>query len=756
MNFDRNLILSYLEEDNVQRAYFRVRPLLSPEGDIRQEALQLWPDEGGLRIVPDRREQHTFKLRMRTLGPYCVIDLRNQPAAADKIRTNKNYKPERGEVNQYILYSDTVHELPEHTFYQLMDGEAEQYQELAEEAITPLFFIQQGETLYGPIRKETPVQPEPAKETACTLFELPCPDGAVRRILCMEDAKPVDKPAPAAAGSVVQKPEAAAENAPALTTKFRKGEPQPAAEGKDEKLPIGESLQILDQTETHEETLRHLDQPVSESANLLRQRERQALAALPLRQKNVPLSGTPLIRKPLHVAAQQTKNRIQEVVSSQWRIGKFEPPAQNLPAGTAMRTVQNPVEAACASLREAWRSANAHEQLIDFLLSLEGVRTPLEAKLCNGESVTVMQRVLRQRLQDLEAERLTALCELDRAHRDLDAYKQELLTTLASNITRETGKLEKDRQTAAAQVDNLKSEINALMVQRDALLAKVNELNSSTLPEAVAKIATEAQMCLPTSGVPMRMHPVSGAAAELDELIARVTDACADSGVTADRNTVIALLALLAISPRIGVACPTPAAASTLLQNLAGALGWQSSYAHQYDPEQHPLVGMRPVDSTPAILATNLPNYAPVAGMTKLLLNCSAANLTRNAAYNVCQWPIVMLPPLPFISDQNGMDAAPVSANAIAQIVRKETVSDAELDAVLMPILSAAIPLSGGARKEMYRFVSVCAGLMEGGLPAAVDWGILLWIIPALEKGSKSEAAVKALLNEYPLSLSKL
>ncbi len=755
MNFDRSPILSYLEEDNVQRAYFRVRPLLSLEGDIRQEALQLWPDQGGLRIVPDRREQHTFKVRMRKLGSYCVIDLRNQPAEADKIRTNKNYKPERGEVNQYILYSDTVHELPEHTFYQLLEGEAEQYQELAKEAITPLFYIQQGETLYGPIRRETPVQPEPAKEAACILFELPCPDGAVRRILCMEDAKPVDQPAPAAAEPVVQKTEAAAENS-APITKSRKKEPRPTAEVKDEKLPIGEPLQILDQTETHEETLRQLDQPVSESANLLRQKEKQGLAAVPSQQKNVPLSGTPLIRKPLHVAAQQTKNRIQEVVSSQWSIGKYEPPTQNLPVGTAMRTVKNPVEAACASLREAWKSANAHEQLIDFLLSLEGVRTPLEAKLCNGESVTAMQRVLRQRLQDLEAERLTALCELDRAHRDLDAYKQELLTALASRITRETGKLEENRQTAAAQVESLKSEINTLMVQRDALLAKVNELNSSTLPEAVARITKEAQMCLPMPGVPLRMHPVSGAAAEQDELIARVTDACADSGVTADRNTVIALLVLLAISPRIGVACPTPAAASTLLQNLAGALGWQSSYAHQVDPEQHPLVGMRPVDSTPVILATSLPNYAPVAGVTKLLLNRSAANLTRNAAYDVCQWPIVMLPSLPFISDQNGTHAVPVSADAIAQVVRKETVSDAELDAVLMPILNAAMPLSGTARKEMYRFISVCAGLMEGGLPAAADWGILLWIIPALEKSSKNEAAVKALLNEYSLSFSKL
>ena len=122
MNFDRSLIFAYLEEDNIQRAYFRVRPLLTMDGDVRQEALALWPNEGGLRIVPDRNEQHTFKTRMRTLGSYCVVDLRGQPAEAGKIRTNKNFRPDRGEVNQYILYSDTVHDLTVLTFYQLVEG----------------------------------------------------------------------------------------------------------------------------------------------------------------------------------------------------------------------------------------------------------------------------------------------------------------------------------------------------------------------------------------------------------------------------------------------------------------------------------------------------------------------------------------------------------------------------------------------------------------------------------------------------------
>ena len=35
MNLDQELVFAYLEEDNVQRAYFRVRPLITCQGDIR-------------------------------------------------------------------------------------------------------------------------------------------------------------------------------------------------------------------------------------------------------------------------------------------------------------------------------------------------------------------------------------------------------------------------------------------------------------------------------------------------------------------------------------------------------------------------------------------------------------------------------------------------------------------------------------------------------------------------------------------------
>ena len=100
--------------------------------------------------------------------------------------------------------------------------------------------------------------------------------------------------------------------------------------------------------------------------------------------------------------------------------------------------------------------------------------------------------------------------------------------------------------------------------------------------------------------------------------------------------------------------------------------------------------------------------------------------------------------------------ASIISAASVQQLLEKPSVTDRELTDVLGPILKAAIPLSGAARKEMFRFISVCAGLMEGGLPVAADWGILLWIVPAIEKGTKLHADVKALLDEYPRSRSHL
>ena len=73
MDFSGRILLSYLEEDNIQRAYFRVRPLLTQDGAVTQAEIDTLPDEGYLRVVPDKNEQHSFKDRMRELGMITVV-----------------------------------------------------------------------------------------------------------------------------------------------------------------------------------------------------------------------------------------------------------------------------------------------------------------------------------------------------------------------------------------------------------------------------------------------------------------------------------------------------------------------------------------------------------------------------------------------------------------------------------------------------------------------------------------------------------
>jgi len=111
MTLPGKLTIGFLQEDNPQKSYFRVRPLLiQDEGGYHptENVKETYLEDGFIRIVPDKNEQSHFKTRMRTLGRYCAIDLRKHPGENDKIRPNKNHNGENGDRNAYIVYSDVI------------------------------------------------------------------------------------------------------------------------------------------------------------------------------------------------------------------------------------------------------------------------------------------------------------------------------------------------------------------------------------------------------------------------------------------------------------------------------------------------------------------------------------------------------------------------------------------------------------------------------------------------------------------------
>ena len=109
MALAEKIAIGFLEEDNPVKSYYRFKPLILDNADgyaPLQDVETLYPDECFLRIVPDKNESSRFKARMRRMGLYAMVALREHPDENDKIRPNKNYHGDDSEPNAYIIYSD--------------------------------------------------------------------------------------------------------------------------------------------------------------------------------------------------------------------------------------------------------------------------------------------------------------------------------------------------------------------------------------------------------------------------------------------------------------------------------------------------------------------------------------------------------------------------------------------------------------------------------------------------------------------------
>ena len=745
MKLDREIVFSYLEEDNTQRAYFRLKPLLTVSGDAQEEAARLWPDNGALRIVPDKNEQGYFKDRMRVLGHFCIMDLTPFPPEANKIRTNKNYRPDREEKNQYILYSDTVKPIPAHTFYQVLEGSAGDFAALAQQAVTTVFMIRDADTLFGPVFKETPEHPSPAPEMTAMIYDVACPDGVSRTILCSAPAEEKkDEPQseavkeePAVAHIEASPAPEKAEDAPAAA---------PVAEP-EKTLPIGKPLEILDRTKDFSQTIEALNQPVSSGANLLTQPDEKEEEITP----PPVLNGTPLLKTTVKTSVIRPKNKVQEVVANQLRVAKNDPPAEPLPAGAKLHPVENPVERACHALNAAWELPDSQQQLIDHILSMPGMAARLTPAAAGN---TPLQRAMTAHLNDLEAERLSALVELDQAQGRLEAFRSNAVNSARTDAQKKLQALEEKIERCNKQLEEIKQQINALAAQRDALQDEVSSLQQEQLPKAIVSAMTRAKLTQPVRGTPLYLRPRTGEDAAVDVLATRFVKACASSGVFCDKNAAIAMLTLLTVCRRVGIACPTPAAALTLTENIVGAMGWRSGYAHQANDDQRPVLEGLCDDGTPAICLSTTGAFPVFKDVSSL---CLARNMnvhTHRAAFDCDPWPILPLGALPFVPHKDAADdGAPVSITALTD---GENAYDARALETLKPILDLLPPLSGKAAIEIKRFVTICAKHMDGGLPAACDWAITLWLLSHVDGNMQLINQLKPLLAEYPVSASKL
>ena len=123
MTLASKLTIGLLDEDNPLKSFYRLKPLLIEEDGrfVPVDAEEMFPEEGYIRIVPDKNEMMMFKVRMHQLGRYCALDLRKYFSDTDKIRVNKNYIVGGPEHNKFIVYSDVIGRSPTHRIAEILE-----------------------------------------------------------------------------------------------------------------------------------------------------------------------------------------------------------------------------------------------------------------------------------------------------------------------------------------------------------------------------------------------------------------------------------------------------------------------------------------------------------------------------------------------------------------------------------------------------------------------------------------------------------
>lgn len=411
------LCIGILEEDNPLKSYFRLKPLLIEEDGkyVAFSGENAYPEEGCIRIVPDKNESSHFKARMRRMGRYCVLDLREHIGENDKIRPNKNYRSDEGERNAHIVYSDVVREPAEDMIFEILpEGDAGNL------AATPR--VLKGDAL------------ETWRRLEDTVEAVYAPDG---ESLAADEIQRFDLPG--FSGETLH----FAIRVPAVMPSV-----------------ISDNIFKLDRMPMMEPPRPSLDREMeSRSSPAAADPEKPWIShdlppKPPVRNENLsPLQQALAAQSGLNPRRSRS---LQEIIEDKWRHSRVDQLGHPVPANAMGKPVENPLDRALDALRGAWRIPEIHDRLVNAIAEMQEFATEL-----NERRRALSDSAIRHELEDLEAERLKTLNEIDRLRREKaalrESFKQEIRIEEAEALreatekTREAQKLQKQYEASAEE-----------------------------------------------------------------------------------------------------------------------------------------------------------------------------------------------------------------------------------------------------------------------------------------------------------------
>ncbi len=629
MTLPGKLTIGFLQEDNPQKFYFRVRPLLiqdesgyHPTENVKEQYLE----DGFIRIVPDKNELSNFKTRMRTLGRYCAIDLRKHPGENDKIRPNKNHNGENGDRNAYIVYSDVIAAVDALRMAEVVEADEDGMFNTpgtklialkVNDAIQGVYQWDEGEQgafIVGDNLSASALENE-------EVTHLVLPDGEEVDLLMdlgrfgvslgdkntekrVEAAVPVKAEAPAknetrteartevrndaraenkAENRIEAKAEVKSETKNDHKEAHAKAEP-PKAEAvvqepvvKVEREIVHEVIREVSNRETAREAGREAAREVIREEN----KEKPWLHRTTFLVPRV-VSNKPPMNLEQSLAQQSGFNpkrgmSLKDIMDDKWRESRMDTLGHPVVGDAASTPVTNPVEQAMNAFKDAWNLPEARASLINALLKIEDMDEALGA---NGAPDAAQNRAVNdaeQQMIRLQADRLQLMGEIDELKRLRQEKKTELVNDLRHTHSAEFDRTEaRNKQLLEAQQEYIRQTEQARRASEQAGGEFVQQLASQIDAKLTEQLISSRAMDMMAALSKKQLAPAQRLETEeltAGALISTVRARFEEAGIVLTHDEAVNILACVALGRIVAVSGESGSGKSKFVRTLAAALG---------------------------------------------------------------------------------------------------------------------------------------------------------------------------------------
>lgn len=801
--------LAFVEEDNKQRVIFRVFPLCTREGEMILGSKELFPDDGSLRIVPDKREQSTFKERMREIGGLCAINLLSDGRELIKVRQNRNYAPDQGERNQQAIYSDVVCEFAAGACFEVVEAGAD-----AANALTPMVLIQNGKLLVGPVAREEAAAAsldslKPFGDDSFLLHQIETemlgsrricwnPDNLLnwrqrRSALRRKERGHSDEEAQTVPAQAAQPKHTAAENgeksprteekphkqpvqekaaAPAADQPKAKSERTSRKERKAQEVqqlreestaPVAEvqaepvAEQMAEQSEDNAlpigERLEILDQDLSFDQQLSRLAQplstganRLSTEQVPVEEEIIPETTAHFNGTPLNRNARQVTRSVRKPESVHHVVERHMVQSGAYQDDQSpYQMVENPIERLLMDLEYVWQNRDLRQRALEELVGNESFMQDMLNAFRSKGISTRTTSAAQEQLAEIEAERLDLLMQLEIAKENEKKYRENVLAGLSNRLRGES--------------DRLKREVDTLEKTRKTLQDAAQVMSGEVAHKTSEYMAQHASCISGESLDRLVLSPVVGKYYAMTELAENLRQHMNNSGFAISEDEAVALLVLFSTGNSLCLRADNIEDGRRFASLMMESLGLQSVCAVLRPGSNVELISLLPEND----LRTPTVTIQPLGTDTMSVFGHKTIYLAGSGDWSDGLVPEFCVPRYlrsTFGSVEQWQTIQPASMETFSKIASDTHPLLSEAEKWFAELKNAInqqnIVIPETTLDDMRCFMEASMRRVRGGFVAAADSAVCFWVAPLLMRHTGSAYTVRHVLSGLPRTLELL